>query len=183
MVNNATDIANPPVPILAGISQMRRSDSLDGLILSSPLLSRAVEEGIPGWNIQLMNKYMLTLCIDLITCDDGGHIVGSASAEGQVHQASAGAVGVGVMLKDLGDRVVAGGPGQAVGAEEQGVAVEQGELVDLGKDALAGAADDVGHDVAPLVLPGVLGRDRAAVDQGLDERMVAGQLLEFALAE
>ena len=114
------------------------------------------------------------LCVDLIMRDDGGHVVGPASSEGQVHQASAGVVGLGVMLKDLGNRVVGDGLGQAVGAEEQSVAVEQGELVDLGEDALAGAADDIRHDVAPLVLPGVLGRDRAAVDQGLDERMVGG---------
>ena len=80
MMNNATDIANPPVPILVGNSQMRRSDSLDGLTLSSPLLSQDVEEGIPGRNIQLMNMYKFTLYIDLITCDDGGHIVGPASA-------------------------------------------------------------------------------------------------------
>jgi len=100
---------------------------------------------------------MSALFVELITSDDGGHIVGPASAEGQVHQGSAGVVGVGVMLKDLGDRVVVDGLGQAVGAVEQGVAIEQGELVDLGKDALAGAADDVGHDVAPLVPPGVTG--------------------------
>ena len=56
--------------------------------------------------------------VDVITCDDGGHIVGPASAEGQVHQASAGVVRVGMMLKDLGDRVVVDGLGQAVGAEE-----------------------------------------------------------------
>ena len=65
------------------------------------------------------------LLVDLITCDDDGHIVGSSSAEGQVHQASAGVLGVGVMLKNPGDRVVAHGLGQAVGAEEKGVAVEQ----------------------------------------------------------
>ena len=65
------------------------------------------------------------LLVDLITCDDDGHIIGSSSAEGQVHQASAGVLGVGVMLKNPGDRVVAHGLGQAVGAEEKGVAVEQ----------------------------------------------------------
>jgi hypothetical protein len=79
----------------------------------------------------------------LIPDDDGGHIVGPASAEGQVHQARAGVLGVGVMVEGLGDRDVVDGPGQAVGAQEQGVAVEQDELVDLGKGALAGAADDV----------------------------------------
>ncbi len=86
------------------------------------------------------------------------------------------------MIEDLGDRVVVDWLGQAVGAEEQRVAVEQDELVDLGRDALARAADDVGNDVAPIVPLGGLGRDRAAVDQGLDERVVAGQLLEFAIA-
>ncbi len=116
-------------------------------------------------------------------CDDGSHIVGPASAEGQVHQASAGIVGVGVMLEDLGDRGVVDGLAQAVGAEKQGVAVEQGQLVDLGEDALAGAADDIGHDIAPLVLPGVLGRHRAAIDHGLHKRVVAGQLFEFTRAE
>ena len=66
--NSGTDIANPPVPILAGISQMRRSDSLDGLTLSSPLLSQAVEEGIPGRNIQLMDN----VHVDIVYRPDTG---------------------------------------------------------------------------------------------------------------
>ena len=54
-------------------------------------------------------------------------------------------------VEDLGDRVVVDGFGQAVGAEEQDVAVKQGELVDLGRDSLVRAADDVGNNVAPMV--------------------------------
>ena len=119
----------------------------------------------------LVRSRFCPLSVDLISCADGGRIVGPTSAEGQVHQESAGVVGVGVMLKDLGVRFVVEGSVRPSGAVEQGVAVEQGELVDLGKDALVGAADDLGRYVAPL---GVIGRGRAAVDQGLDERVVAG---------
>ena len=86
-------------------------------------------------------------------------------------------------MEDLGDRVVVDRLGQAVGAVKHGVAVEQVKLVDLGRDALAGAANDVGNNVAPIVLLGVLGRDHAGVDQYLDDRVVAGQLIEFAIAE
>ena len=50
-------------------------------------------------------------------------------------------------------------------------------------DALARAADDVGDDVAPLVVLGLLGRDPAGVDQGLDERVVVRDLLERAVVE
>jgi hypothetical protein len=61
----------------------------------------------------------------LIARDDRGHVVGSASGEGQVDEVSASVLGIGVMPKDIGNRVVADGLGQAVGAEEQRVAVEQ----------------------------------------------------------
>ena len=34
-----------------------------------------------------------------------------------------------------------------------------------------------------MVVPGLLGRDHAGVDQGLDERVIRGQLVELAVAE
>ena len=113
----------------------------------------------------------------LDTCDDGGHIVGPASAEGQVHQASAGVLGVGVMFKDLGDRFVVDGLRSGRRCRRAGCRRRAGRACGSRQRRPRGAADDVGHDVAPLVPLGVLGRDRAAVDQGLDERVVAGQLL------
>ena len=104
MVNNATDIANPPTPILTGISQMREVPSSARFV--SVVSQDVEEESTVG---ALTSKDTLCILVDLITCDDGGHIVGPASAEGQVHQASAGVLGVGVMFKDLGDRFVVDG--------------------------------------------------------------------------
>ena len=74
--------------------------------------------------------------------------------------------------EDPGDLGVGDRLGQAVGAEDEDVAVADLELVDLGEDALARAAEHVGHDVAAMVVPGLLGGDHAGVDQGLDDGVI-----------
>ena len=98
---------------------MRRSDSLDGLRRLIRIQSRSEQmtrfKTIPSPSPSCarvasspLRRCVLSACYwkpqNLITCDDGCHIVGPASAEGQVHQASASVVGVGAMLKDLPSR-------------------------------------------------------------------------------
>ena len=89
----------------------------------------------------------------------------------------------GAGLEDGRDAIVGEHARQPVGAEEQHVAGLEVRPVHLDLEPGGGAADDVGDDVAELVLARLGRRDEAALDHLLHQGVVARELEERAAAE
>ena len=82
------------------------------------------------------------------------------------------------LLEDRRDIRVLDHLGQAVGAEQEVVAVHELDGSDLGLDAGGGTADEVGQHVPLGVAVDVLGLDRADPGEFLGHRVVAGEPFE-----
>ncbi|SRX79242.1 hypothetical protein MPP7335_00977 [Mycolicibacterium parafortuitum] len=124
------------------------------------------------------------LGLAVVVVDDVGHhhgdVVGTAAAQGQFDEA-VGALGDIGDLQRLGDGVLADRVGEPVRAQQVAVA---GAGLPHDQRRLDLVAGQRAHDQRPLRMAvGLLGGDPALVDQGLDERVVLGDLGEFAVAQ
>ena len=93
--------------------------------------------------------------LDVIPGQDNGHIVRCSAFKGSAHKLASGPVNIGSLVQHTHDLRLIEGLGQAIGAEQQQVAVSQLAAVDLDLHALSRAAHDVGDDVPPGMLAGV----------------------------
>jgi hypothetical protein len=108
--------------------------------------------------------------------DDDGDVVRTACVVGRIDQRLDGG-GRREVADRPGDRRVIDDAGEPVGAQQQPVTVVQGQVerVDL---HIVGHADGARDDGAVRVGRDVLARDAALVEEGLDERVVVGELDE-----
>ena len=85
-------------------------------------------------------------------------------------------------LENLGQLVVLEHAGEAVGSEQDYVALPEGAEIDVRHHVFVGA-DAPGDDVAVGMGPGLLGGEQTSVDLFLDVAVIFGELLEDAVAK
>jgi len=81
--------------------------------------------------------------------------------QGRIDQRLTGVFGIRMQAQQLSDLLVPHRLTQAVGAEQEPVAVGEAELVHLAPDAPLRATQDVGYDMPPAVRPRLLGTQQA----------------------
>ena len=114
------------------------------------------DEGNRGWSAQRRQSQG-----NPVTGDDDGDVVLAAAIQGQVDEGPAGLGGGGLATQLGRDRRVIDHVGQAVGAEQQPIAVGQLESPDLRLAPGPRDADGVGQHVSVAVRGDVLGRRSA----------------------
>ncbi len=113
--------------------------------------------------------------------DQAGDVVGAAGLEGGADQLDGGEVG-GAGGEDVGEPPVVERAARAVAAEQDAVPGDQLDVEQVGL-GLVDAVHGLEDEVAVRVGAGLLLGDPALVDERLDERVVAGQLADRAVAE
>ena len=115
--------------------------------------------------------------------DDGGDVVRSAGAQGQVDELVGGLTGVGDAGQDLTDGLSGHRAAQAVGAQQPAVAGNglADRLVEL--DLALGVPQDAQEDRALGVLAGLVPGEAPGLHEVLHEGVVGGDLGEGAVAQ
>ena len=96
---------------------------------------------------------------------------------------TSGVFGIGIQAQQLGDLLVMHRLAQAVGAEQEPIAIDKVELVHFASDTRRRTTQNVGHDVPPAVRPRLLGRELAGALELGGQRVVVGELLDPAVAD